>query len=313
VSSSLRRGRHTLGYHALRCVLAGGRLLPLGALRWGGSTLGRLASRVVRLDRERALANLRQAFPERDDAYRHGVIRRCARHLGLTFGEIVWLWSASAEEVLHRSRFVGLESLTTRLGPRQGVVLVTGHCGNWEWMNLALGASGVPMSVAAREVYDPRLDGVAQRLRGRFGGETILRGDGAGQRLVQALHRGRVVGLLIDQDIDAPGAFVEFFGNAAWTPTGAATLALRTGTPVVAGFASRQEDGAMLIELKLVACPERTRHADEAAAQLTADLTAAIESQIRAHPEQWVWMHRRWKRRPSASDQVWRARPLPPG
>lgn len=309
----LRRPRHDLGYLGLRVILAGGRLAPLALARGLGAVAGRLATFLARSDRTRALANLELAFPERDDAWRRKVTRNCGRHLGVTFGEVAWLWSARPQAVLGRTRLGGLDAVAANLGPRRGVVLITAHCGNWEWMNLALGASGVPMSVAAREVYDPRLDEVARRLRGRFGGETILRGEGAGQKLVQALHRGRVVGLLIDQEIDAPGAFVEFFGRPAWTPTGAATLALRTGSPVVAGFACRQDDGRMEVSLSLVASPERARHVEDVAAQMTASLTALIEAQIRAHPEQWVWMHRRWRRQPGSNDTVWRAATSAPG
>ncbi len=306
MTDRLRSSRHELGYWALRGVLASGRILPLPVLRAAGALLGRLAARLARRDRRRAVANLQRAFPEREEAWRRRLLGECGQHLGVTFGEVAWLWSARPDAILKRTRLDGLEALTSNLGTNRGVILVTAHCGNWEWMNLALGASGVPMSIAAREVYDPRLDEVAQRLRGRFGGDTILRGDGAGHRLVQALHAGRVVGLLIDQDIDAPGAFVEYFGQPAWTPTGAATLALRTGTTVVAGFASREPDGQMKIALREVVTPPRTRDTDATAPALTATLTALIEAQVREHPEQWVWMHRRWRRRPQAEDTVWR-------
>lgn len=306
-----RRLRHDLGYLALRAFLGAARPAPLGLLRSLGSWLGRVAATLAARDRARALDNLRLAFPQQDDTWRSGVARSCARHLGTTVGEIAWLWSVAPATLLEHTEMNGLEELGSRLGQHRGAVLVTAHCGNWEWMNLALGAAGIPMSVAAREVYDPRLDEVARRLRGRFGGETILRGEGAGQRLVQALHRGRVVGLLIDQDIEAPGAFVEFFGRPAWTPTGAATLALRTGSPVVAGFAARLPDGRMRLTFSLAASPERTRDVAEATPVLTAALTARIERQIRDHPEQWVWMHRRWRREPGEGDRVWSAGPAP--
>jgi len=116
-----------------------------------------------------------------------------------------------------------------------------------------------------------------------------------------------VIGLLIDQDIDAPGVFVEFFGRPAWTPTGAALLALRTGRPVVAGFAARLSDGRM----RLSFCPPieivRGPDLDREVAALTAILTAHIEHQIRSQPEQWVWMHRRWRHQPGEGETVWRA------
>jgi KDO2-lipid IV(A) lauroyltransferase len=302
-----RTMRHDLGYTLLRALLAGARLFPLRVLQRVGWLVGRCALRLARRDRRRALAHIARAFPEHAGAWHRALARRCAGHLGTVLGEVAWLWSAPPRAILARTEFDGLEHLTGGLRPGRGAVFITGHCGNWEWLNLGLGASGVPMTVTAREVYDPRLDEVARRLRGRFGGETALRGKDAGGRLVRALRRGRVVGLLIDQDIDAPGVFVEFFGQPAWTPSGAALLALRTRSPVVIGFATRLPGGRMRLSfsppVEFAAGPDL----DTNVAALTAILTAHIERQVRGHPEQWVWMHRRWKHQPGEGEAVWRA------
>jgi len=305
VSDWLRRRRHNLGYLALRAFLATARPFPLAALQGFGSTSGRLALLLARRDRERALSHLRLAFPEREQEWRAATVRACATHLGSVLGEVAWLWSVSPTRLLARTEIVGLEHLRGACAERLGAILVTGHCGNWEWMNLAVGASGLAMSVAAREVYDPRLDAVAQQLRGRFGGDTVVRGPEAGGRLVRALRRGRVLGLLIDQDIDTPGAFVPFFGHPAWTPVGAALLALRTGAPVVPGFAARLPDGRMQVRFEPPLPHPTGADLDANAAVLTANLTVRIEAHIRQHPAQWVWMHRRWKRRPGPDDRVW--------
>lgn len=301
-----RRIRHELGYRALRGMLATARPIPLPALRRIGIAIGRLAMALSRRERGRAAEHLALAFPELDDSARAALLVATGRHLGRLLGEIAWLWSVPAAELLARTEIVGLENLAGALSPKRGAVLITGHCGNWEWMNLALGAAGVPMTVAAREVYDPRLDAIAVRLRGRFGGETELRGTEAGRGLLAALRHGRVAGLLIDQDIDTPGAFVEFFGRPAWTPVGAAVLALRAGVPVVPGFASRLQDGRVRVTCE-TPIDLGARREPEVAAALTALLTARIEAQVRTYPEQWVWMHRRWRRQPGPNDRVWTA------
>ncbi len=308
VRGSARAFRHELGYRALRALLDNAHRFSLAALRRGGGGLGRLALLAQPRERRRALGHLAFAFPERDEAWRRAVVRAAARHFGLVLGEVAWLWSAPAEAILERSEVVGLENLTAPLGPAGGSVLVTGHCGNWEWLNLALGAAGVAMTVAAREVYDPRLDDIIQRLRGRFGGETVLRGQGAGQRLSRALRDGRVLGLLIDQDIDAPGAFVEFFNRPAWTPSGAAILALRSRRPLVPGFARRLPDGTFRLTFEPAIVPESTGDLEADAARTTAVLTARIEAWVRAEPAQWVWMHRRWRRQPVSGDRIWSGR-----
>jgi KDO2-lipid IV(A) lauroyltransferase len=302
-----RTVRHDLGYALLRVLLGGARLLPLGVLRGVGWLTGRVALPLAPRDRRWALAHIARAFPEREERWRRALARRCAGHLGMVLGEVAWLWAASPEAIQARTDVEGVEHLTGDLGPKRGAILVTGHCGNWEWLNLALGASGVPMTVTAREVYDPRLDELARRLRSRFGGESALRGKDAGGRLVRALRKGRVIGLLIDQDIDAPGVFVEFFGQPAWTPSGAALLALRTGRPVVMGFGTRLPNGRMRLSFSPPVEIVRGPDLEGDVAALTAILTAHIERQVRAHPEQWVWMHRRWKHQPGEGETVWRA------
>ncbi len=300
-----RKVRDDIGYTAVRCLLGGARVLPLPALRAIGRTLGAAAFALPGRDRTRTRDHLARAFPDRDQGWRDDVMRRCGRHLGTVIGEVAWLWSATPAEILGRTEFVGLENLTGRLAADRGAALVTGHCGNWEWLNLGLGARGVPMTVAARELQDPRFDELARRLRGRFGGESALRGKSAGARLVQGLRHGRVIGLLIDQDIAAPGAYAEFFGRPAWTPVGAALLPLRLGCPIVPGFAARQPNGTMRLEFDppVEAVPGQDPQAE--ASRLTAVLTARIERQVRSYPEQWVWMHKRWRHQPGEGDQVW--------
>jgi Kdo2-lipid IVA lauroyltransferase/acyltransferase len=316
MAPTLRTLRHELGYRALCALLDNSRRFSLATLRRGGAALGRLALLLQPRERRRALGHLALAFPEHDEAWRRGVVREASRHFGQVLGEVAWLWSAPPEALLARTEMVGLENLTAAVAPEGGPVLVTGHCGNWEWMNLAIGAAGVPMTVAAREVYDPRLDDIVRRLRGRFGGETVLRGQGAGQRLSRALRERRVLGMLIDQDIDAPGVFVEFFGQPAWTPSGAAVIALRSRRPLVPGHARRLADGSFRLTFEPPIVPHFTGDLAADAGRLTAVLTARIEAWVRDEPAQWVWMHRRWRRKPADGERVWSAadpaEPAPP-
>ncbi len=300
----LRRVRHDLVYYPFRLLLATGSRLPLALTRQLGIAAGRLSLALAATDRRRAREHLALAFPEMTDTERDILLRRTARHLGLMLAEVLWLWRASPEGVRSRVTMSGAEHLEAARERGRGAVLVTGHCGNWELMNARLGAGSIPMSIAVREIYDPRLHDVATALRARFGAQVISRGPTAGRRLVAALLANRVVGLLVDQDIrDIPGVFVPFFGRPAWTPSGAAQLALRARVPVVPAFISRRADGSHHVEAQ-----PPIEHAGEpgdadAVARLTAEATAAIERQIRAHPEQWVWMHRRWRTQPQEQPQ----------
>jgi len=299
VSRSGLKLRHHVGYAALRAVLGLGRMLPLRLLQSSGAALGPLAFRLARRDAVRARAHVALAFPDWSDAEREALLRASARHFGAMAGEIVWLRHAAPGEVDALVSMRGLEHLEAPVAGGRGVVLVTGHLGNWELLNARLGTAGLPITIAVREVYDARLDAVATAVRSRFGTEVVPRGVTAGRRLAAALRRCRAVGLLIDQDIrDIPGVFVPFFGHDAWTPSGAAALALRTGVPTVPGFIHRQPDGRHVITIEPPLPDPPGGEVEGRIRELTAASTAAIERAVRRHPEQWVWMHRRWRTRP---------------
>ncbi len=140
---------------------------------------------------------------------------------------------------------------------------------------------------------------MVRTLRCRFGTEVISRGPAAGRHLARALKNHRVVGLLIDQDIRrVPGVFVPFFGRPAWTPSGAATLAIRLDCPVAPGFIHRRPDGTHHAQIHPPLRIPSTGSLEDRVHEVTAAATSVIEEQIRAYPEQWVWMHRRWRTRP---------------
>lgn len=313
MASWWKKFRYGTGYLLLRFLLALSGWLPLGLLRrFFGWAVGLFAP-LARSECQCARENLRLAFGE--DADCEGILKACARHLGELVGEALWLARSTPAAVLEKTRFQGLEHLQQALAQGRGVVLVTGHCGNWEWMNLALQAAGLPMTSLGRQLRDSRLHRLVAHLRTRFGGEAVFRG-GSGASLLRALRRGRVVGLLIDQDIQGPGVFVSFFGRPAWTPIGAAVLALRAQCPVVLGFARRTAEGDMEILFSPPIQTAGTSADEEQVALLTAQLTRAIEEHIRRVPEQWVWFHRRFRRRPSPEDPVWspeRYNPQPEG
>jgi Kdo2-lipid IVA lauroyltransferase/acyltransferase len=281
--------RHELLYHAFRVFLGGAGMLPLAVTRPLGRQIGVAALALVSRDRKRARAHLRIAFPDRSESEIRSLLLAFARHLGLLLAEVSWLWRASPYQVMKLCSIEGLEHLQGALDEGRGAVLVTGHCGNWELLNARLCVAGIPMTIAVRGLKDARLDRVASTLRSR----------------VAALNRNRVNGLLIDQDIrDVPSIFVPFFGRPAWTPSGAATLAIRKHCAAVPAFIFRRADNTHHVVVHPpLPSPERGPLSDKVT-ELTARSTAAIEQQIVGHPEQWVWMHRRWRTRPGGEEGV---------
>ncbi|HHQ48817.1 MAG TPA: hypothetical protein ENK19_08050, partial [Acidobacteria bacterium] len=242
-----RRLKHDLGYYPFRAFLAVGSRLPLSLLRPMGVLAGRTALTLAARDRARAQEHLAIAFPELDEDRQREILRASARHLGLMLAEVTWLWRASPAQVASLCDAEGFEHLDRAREAGRGAVLFTAHCGNWEMLNARLGVGDIPMTIAVREVYDPRVNVLATTLRARFGTEVVFRGKDAGRQLNAALARNRVLGLLIDQDIrKIPGVFVPFFGRPAWTPSGAAMLAVRHKIPVIPAFVHRLPDGRHL-------------------------------------------------------------------
>jgi KDO2-lipid IV(A) lauroyltransferase len=184
------------------------------------------------------------------------------------------------------------------LALRRGVLAVTGHVGNWELLAAVFAARGYPLAVVARHVNGEPLDELISRFRVRAGVGVIHRDHtGALRQIIGALRAGNIVALLADQDTRGPGVFVSFFGRPAHTSPGPAIIALRTHAPVVAVFIERRRYGHHVRIEPLYGfdpAPGRRPSVEE----LTARITAAIEEQIRRSPGEWVWWHRRWRRKP---------------
>jgi KDO2-lipid IV(A) lauroyltransferase len=261
-----------------------------------GRALGRLGWALAARDRRRTLEHLALALPELPVAARRHLGRASFTHFGAMLAECLWLRGRDGAEVLRRVEFAGWEELERARAGGRPLVVLTGHCGNWELLAAALNVRGLGMAVVARELEDPGLQRSLLALRARFGTRTIVRGTaGAARELLRTLRAGGALGMLIDQDTRVDGVWVDFFGRPAWTPVGAADLALRLGAAVVPVFIERLPDGAHRARVE----PELALPADRVAA--TQAMTERIEAQVRRVPEQWVWMHRRWRRQPDAA------------
>jgi len=290
----------------LRVLLAILRL-PLRALPWTiglrvGAGLGAAAYVILGKERRRAIDQLRLALGgERSVRECRQIAFRSFCNLGRTFYEVLNLDRIDRRELDRRVRFEGEEALKAAVSPGRGVLFVTGHVGNWEWMGAAV-AMRYPLAVVAAPIYDPLVEDVMIRLRAAHGIETLVRDSpGSVKRLIRMLRAGGVVGLLIDQDTKADGVFVPFFHREAYTPAGAARLAFRAGASVVVGFILREGRDRHRVVIQGPLDLRETGDADRDIREATARFTKLIEDQIRETPDQWIWMHRRWKRQPPAT------------
>ena len=291
----LRAFRAGALYRALVFVSAIGQRVPLRAGQLFGRLLGSLAYRVARRERKKALANLAIAFPDWDDAKRTRTIKAMFRHLGMSLFEITWMRNMDVAARDRLTDIEGAEPLLRLLDEKKGVVVFTAHCGNWEWMSYAIGLFGRPTTVLQRERDAPEMNRYITEHRARSGVRTIDRGSAAaGRELIQSLRRGGILAFLIDQNLRTDSVRVPFFGHPALTPIGPAKLAVRTEAVAVDILVERLPDGRHRLK---VGEPVQCRREDDPMA-LTAHFTRIIEEQIRRAPEQWVWMHDRWRDRP---------------
>jgi KDO2-lipid IV(A) lauroyltransferase len=280
---------------SIRLMLLLSRLLPYGiGIRLGGC-IGRLCYYLLSRERTRAQEHLRLAFPDRPRAWIKGVARDSFIHLGKSLLEMMLI---SADRLPAIARFDGVENLEKAVQQGRGVIYMTGHIGNWELSGGVI-ASRFPLSVVAAPLEPEPLNDLVVGLRNRIGIRIILRGrPGASRELIRVFKENRILGLLIDQDTDVDGTFVDFMGRPAWTPTAAAAMALKFNAPVIFGFAHRDKQNRHTVTIEGPLDLVRTGNETQDIIANTAMFTRKIEEQILKDPGQWVWMHRRWRKQP---------------
>ncbi len=271
------------------------RLLPYRLGVWSGGMLGVIAFYVLPRERKRALQHLTDVFHEKGDVWVRRTARRCFMHLGKALLELMLM---NKERLARFVNIQGEEKLQTAIARGRGVVFVTGHIGNWELLAGAVALS-YPVSVVAAPIEPEQVNDMIVDLRAGMGVRTILRGrPGASRELIRVFKENRILGILIDQDTDVESVFVDFMGRPAWTPTAAASMALRFGAPLLFGYIRRGENNRHTITVEGPLELMRTGDDEKDIIANTAMLTKKIESCILENPEQWVWMHRRWRRQP---------------
>lgn len=262
-----------------------------------GAAIGRLAYRPLGIRADVVEDQLRLAFPERDAAWVRHTAAAAYAHLGREAMSMLRLSRLEPADIRAATRVDrGFEQLRAAVEAGTGAIMVTGHFGNWEIGGAALAARGIPLDVVARRQANPLTDGLINAARERLGMRIIQRGA-ATRGSLRSLRAGRVVALVADQDARDAGIFIPFMGRLASTFRGPALLALRSRAPVFIGTAARMPDGRYRVRIRRIPFPDLADPA-EAVRELTAAHVAALEDEVRARPEQYLWHHRRWKTRP---------------
>jgi Kdo2-lipid IVA lauroyltransferase/acyltransferase len=278
--------KRALEYAAARVVL--------GTLRYGPVGLARFYTRVLDLALPRlrrvAYRNLAMALPDADTrAITDGVFRSLARLLW-TFARFPDIHDTNVHEWI---RYDGLENLLDAQRRGKGVLIATGHLGNWEFSAFAHALMTAPMHVVARPLDNPAIDRLVEDRRTQSGNRVIRKKEAA-RAILHSLRHGDAVGVLVDQNASAEeGVFVPFFGVLASANAAFVRFAQHSGAAVVPGFALWSEAEQKYV---LRFYPEVPLTGDAVAD--TAAVQRCLEQVIREYPDQWLWIHRRWKTRP---------------
>ncbi len=221
-------------------------------------------------------------------------------HIASTFVEILWCSSRGPQAVLRNVEVEGIESLREAARGGRGVLLVSGHIGNWELVSLRAAREGIPVAVVARPMRTRRFEGRIIAMRARGGVHTILRGrPGSSVAAYRWLARGGMLGCIMDRASTGKRMLVPFLGRGTYLPLGPATLACRTGAAVVIGTAMRRDDGRARLRF------ERLDTADVAGpTELVRIIALAIETAVRRTPRQWLWIYRNQPERPLLAGEL---------
>lgn len=256
--------------------------------------------------RRAALVNLRLAFPEWSDAQRRQTIRGMTRQLGWMAAEFAHFPHWSRENIEELVVIDGFDSFEAARALGKGVIFLTGHMSAWEIAPFAQAVYGNPLSFLARAIDNSRVDALINRYRCLSGNRPIEKNNAA-RAILRVLHGGGTIGILADQNTSLDeGTFVDFFSVPAATTTGLARVALRTGAAVVPGFIS-WDDSIRKYRLRFEPAVNLARSDDEEAdiREDTLRFNKVIENYIRAHPDQWLWVHKRWKNRPPGEPSLY--------
>jgi len=256
--------------------------------------------------RKTAEFNLRLAFPDWTDEQRKDATRKMVRNLGWMAAEFARFPRLTKENIEKIVILEGHENFLEGQRRGKGVLYLTGHIGAWELSSFAHALYGYPLHYMARPLDNQRLDALVNKYRCASGNRPIFKNESA-RVMLKILKDSGTVGILADQNtMPEEGVFVDFFGKSACTTTGLARVALHTGAAVVPGYAYWDES-IQKYRLRFEPPVEliRTGDTERDVFENTQRFTKVIEEIIRKHPDQWVWIHQRWKNRPQGEPALY--------
>jgi len=283
-------------YRFVKIISAITCMLPNGVRRSIGTVLGEICWRLVPQKRKKmAIENIMISLSVDQSQATH-----IAKHSTTRFGnmilQVLYLPKINKDNINNYVQLQGEEYLTEALSHGKGAVLATSHSGNWEIMGAALVMHGFPLVCVAQKQTNSDMDRFINENRTNTGMQIIYK---TGVRdMIKLLGQGKAMGILMDQDANRDGLMVNFFGRLASTPQGAAALARLKDSPIVPVFITEKSDGTHIVIIHPPVWVDKTNDRDQDITGMTQQLTTVIEQHIRKYPNEWFWLHNRWKSTP---------------
>ncbi len=271
------------------------RCMPLAVRKIFFESLFKLFYHLTMKHRLIALHNLRCAFPEKDIEELIKIAKGVYRNMAIMAAEFFTLPSINRQNVHQWVELEGREHFEKGIVQGKGLFFFVAHFGNWELMSFVTPLLLKPLHIIYRPLDNPLLDNMIQYLR-TFHGNAMIPKGGTGKQIRELLKENRFIGVMSDQNVATrEGVFVNFFGRPACTGVGLAALALKAEAPVLPGFMVRQKSGKYKLVLKPLVEISRTGDHERDLLENTQRLTKIVEEAARQYPDQWLWIHQRWK------------------
>jgi KDO2-lipid IV(A) lauroyltransferase len=277
--------------------------LPRPTLLRRGARLGWFVARVVRHRRAEARAALTRSLPELSQTETTAALDGMYRNLALNLVEILRMYGGATDELNALMTIEGEEHVQAALARGRGALVLTAHLGNFDMLGMFAAYRHYPLTIISKRIKNAAINQIWSALRERFGIQ-ILFAPNTARGCLKALKANGLVGFMIDQNRPRnQGVFVQFFGRPACTTPGLAILSSQAQAPVIPIFISRRADGTHLLQIQPLLEPPPDRES-ATILRYTQLYTTITERAIRQHPEQWTWIHRRWKTQPEPGDAI---------
>lgn len=281
--------------------------------RWAlamGGAMGWLYGHLIRYHRQDAFAALKSSFPDKRPTEIRRLVNAMYRHLGLNLAEFMRALGGKSDELAAHVKITGVEHVENALKLGNGALALVSHVGNWELLAVAMAKRFQPSGMIIKEMKNQAMHDFFLQCR-REQKIMVFERRGSYRALFRALQRNTLIGFVLDQNMMwKEGVFVEFFGRPACTTPGLAHLAAQSCAPVIPMFIYRRDHGQHELVIQPALAPPAGRDPD-LIHEATQRYTRIIEDAIRKSPEQWIWIHRRWRTTPDKVEQIKRLKSGP--